>query len=39
MYERLRKKILAIVAKYSVAMVMGFLKGKSAVRIHRCLLE
>ena len=30
---------LAIPPKYSVAAVMGFLKGKSAVRIHRSLLE
>jgi len=30
---------LAIPPKYSVAAVMGFLKGKSAVRIHRNLLE
>ena len=29
----------AIPPKYSVAMVMGFLKGKSAVRVHRSLLE
>ena len=30
---------VTIPPKYSVAMVMGFLKGKSAVRIHRSLLE
>ena len=31
--------MLLSVAKYSVAMTMGYLKGKSAVRIHRELLK
>ena len=30
---------LSIPPKYSVAFVLGFLKGKSAVRIHRELLH
>jgi len=30
---------LAIPPKFSVSKVVGFLKGKSAVRIHRSLLE
>ena len=30
---------LSIPPKYSVAFVLGFLKGKSAVRIHRELLQ
>ena len=30
---------LSIPPKYSVAYVIGFLKGKSAVRIHRELLQ
>ena len=30
--------VLSIPPKYSVAMTMGYLKGKSAVRIHRELL-
>ncbi len=30
---------LSIPAKYSVAFLIGFLKGKSAVRIHRQLLH
>jgi len=29
---------LSIPSKYSVAMVVGYLKGKSAIRIHRDLL-
>ncbi len=28
---------LRVPPKFSIAMVIGFLKGKSAVRIHRCL--
>ena len=31
--------LLSIPPKYSVAMTMGFLKGKSAIRIHRELLR
>jgi len=31
--------VLAIPPKYSVAMTMGYLKGKSAVKIHRELLK
>jgi len=31
--------VMSIPAKYSVAHVIGFLKGKSAVRIHRELLK
>jgi putative transposase len=31
--------LLSVPPKYSVAMTMGFLKGKSAVRIHRELLK
>ncbi len=31
--------LLSVPPKYSVAMTMGYLKGKSAVRIHRELLE
>jgi len=31
--------VLSIPPKYSVAMTMGYLKGKSAVRIHRSLLR
>jgi putative transposase len=31
--------LLSIPPKYSVAMTMGYLKGKSAVRIHRELLK
>lgn len=31
--------VLSIPPKYSVAMTMGYLKGKSAVRIHRELLR
>ena len=30
---------LSIPPKYSVAFVIGFLKGKSAIRIHRDLLK
>ncbi len=31
--------LLSIPPKYSVAMTMGYLKGKSAVRIHRDLMK
>ena len=31
--------VLSVPPKYSIALVMGFLKGKSAVRIHRELLK
>ena len=31
--------LLSIPPKYSVAMTIGFLKGKSAVRIHRELMK
>ena len=31
--------LLSIPPKYSVAMIVGYLKGKSAVRIHRELLK
>ncbi|MBL8827247.1 MAG: IS200/IS605 family transposase [Planctomycetaceae bacterium] len=31
--------LLSVPPKYSVAMTIGFLKGKSAVRIHRELLR
>jgi len=31
--------LLSVPPRYSVAMTMGFLKGKSAVRIHRQLLK
>ena len=31
--------VLSIPPKYSVAMTMGYLKGKSAVRIHRELMK
>ena len=31
--------LLSVPPKYSVAMAIGFLKGKSAVRIHRELLK
>ena len=31
--------LLSVPPKYSVAMMMGYLKGKSAVRIHRELLK
>ena len=31
--------VLSIPPKYSVAMTMGYLKGKSAVRIHRELMR
>jgi putative transposase len=31
--------LLSVPPKYSVAMTMGYLKGKSAVRIHRELLK
>ena len=31
--------LLSIPPKYSVAMTMGYLKGKSAIRIHRELLK
>ena len=31
--------LLSVPPKHSVAMVMGFLKGKSAIRIHRSLLR
>jgi putative transposase len=31
--------VLSVPPKYSVAMVIGFLKGKSAVRIHRQVLK
>jgi putative transposase len=31
--------LLSVPPRYSVAMTMGFLKGKSAVRIHRSLLK
>jgi len=31
--------LLSVPPKYSVAMTIGFLKGKSAVRIHRELLK
>ncbi len=31
--------LLSVPPKYSVAMTMGYLKGKSAIRIHRELLR
>jgi putative transposase len=31
--------VLSIPPKYSIAMTMGYLKGKSAIRIHRELLR
>ena len=31
--------LLSVPPKYSVAMTLGFLKGKSAVRVHRELLK
>ena len=31
--------LLSVPPKYSVAMTIGFLKGKSAVRVHRELLK
>ena len=31
--------VLSIPPKYSVAMVMGYLKGKSAIQIHRQMLN
>ena len=31
--------VLSVPSKYSVAMAIGFLKGKSAVRIHRQVLK
>ena len=31
--------LLSVPPKYSFAMIMGYLKGKSAVRIHRELLR
>ena len=31
--------LLSILPKYSVAMTMGYLKGKSAVRFHRDLIK
>lgn len=31
--------LLSVPPKYSVAMVIGYLKGKSAVRIHRVILK
>jgi putative transposase len=31
--------ILSVVPKYSVAITVGYLKGKSAVRIHRELMK
>jgi REP-associated tyrosine transposase len=31
--------LLSVPPKYSVAMTMGYLKGKSAVRIHRELMK
>ena len=30
--------LLSVPPKYSIAMTMGYLKGKSAIRIHRELL-
>jgi len=36
MYAKLKRS--SIPPKYSVAMTMGYLKGKSAVRIHRELV-
>ena len=32
-------RLLSIPPKYSVAMTVGYLKGKSAVRIHRELMK
>jgi len=39
-YERMAKfsMVLSIPPKYSVAMVIGYLKGKSAIQIHREML-
>jgi len=31
--------LLSVPPKYSIAMTLGYLKGKSAVRIHRELLK
>jgi putative transposase len=31
--------LLSVPPRYSIAMTMGFLKGKSAVRIHRSLMK
>src|ERR1700733_6209471 len=31
--------LLSVPPKYSIAMMIGFLKGKSAVRVHRELLK
>ncbi len=31
--------LLSVPPRYSIAMTMGYLKGKSAVRIHRALLK
>jgi len=31
--------LLSVPPKYSIAMVIGFLKGKSAIRIHRDVLK
>ncbi len=31
--------LLSVPPKYSIAMVIGYLKGKSAVRIHRDILK
>jgi putative transposase len=31
--------LLSVPPKYSIAMVIGYLKGKSAVRIHREILK
>ena len=31
--------LLSVPPKYSIAMTMGYLKGKSAIRIHRELLR
>ena len=31
--------LLSIPPKYSVAMTLGYLKGKSAVRVHRELMK
>ena len=31
--------LLSVPPKYSIAMIIGFLKGKSAIRVHRELLK
>ena len=31
--------LLSVPPKYSIAMMIGFLKGKSAIRVHRELLK